>query len=151
MSKASTTYDALIARIEAVLPSHKRLPKPYRIDQNSERFLKQGFAVQILTGSNTGKQISCNLILAREFLVILTRRDFGRQLQRDHKEVTEKELLEDLFLVIKDVENSPGLDSPDVITTDYVNDTGIVNIFADKENYLQMGAILRIQYQEDLT
>lgn len=150
MTIASDVYTDFLARIEAVLPTHKRLPKPYRIEENSEQFLDQGFAIQIGPGVNTQRLLSCQVSIRREFIVILTRKFIASELSRLPKQVVELNLLEDQRLITRDLESDPTLGSTNVANSGYVSDTGVSFVFTERENVLRLNSVFFCEYLEDL-
>ena len=66
MSKISTLYDGFVTRIEAVLPSHKRLSDPYLFIKNTDSEKRQGWGVTIGSGDNPNQQLSCDIILNQD-------------------------------------------------------------------------------------
>lgn len=150
MSKITSLYDYFVDRIEMVLPNHKRLSDPYLFIRNTESEKRQGWGLTITSGENTFTQISCDLILSQTFQVILTRQVQGRELESDKKTQAEKQLLEDLFLIIQDVESSPTLGYPaTVIDGAYQSHGGIEFIPSEKDEFVKITASFRFRYRED--
>lgn len=151
MSKATDSYEALKDRIETVLPTHNRLIQPYKPEENPEDRIKKGYGIQIGPGENTNRNISCKISIKRDMIVVLTRKWFAKELDRDAKEVTEKALLEDQFLVIADFEADPTLGaSGTVVNSAYVSDSGVDFIFTNKDNFIKLETTFSLEYLEDL-
>lgn len=151
MSKISSLYDYFVARVVAVLPSHKRMPDPYLMIKNTESDKRMGFGVKFGPGEHTGNNLSCDIILRQQFSLILTRVVQAKELQGSQKAVTEKQLMEDLFLVIKDVEAEPGLQHPEVVLHGaYLSHGGIEFVEGDRDNWMKVEAQFTFRYRQDL-
>ena len=152
MSKASDAFDAILARVVAILPSHKQMANPYDPASNPRLTLNQGFGIQILAGTNTNLQISCNLTIQRIYGLVLARRRLGSDLKASKNESAEKLLMEDQFLIVKDFEKDPTLNNSDVvISTLFTTDSGITNWQADNQAYAVLTTLFELQYFEDIT
>ena len=150
MSKITSLYDYFVTRIEAVLPSHKRLSDPYLFIKNTESEKRQGYGLTILNGENTLTQISCDLILSQSFAVVITRQVQGRELESSKKVMAEKQCLEDMFLIIKDVESEPTLGQPStVIDGAYQSHGGVEFIQNERDEFIKLTATFRFRYRED--
>lgn len=150
MSKITSLYDYFVTRIEAVLPSHKRLSDPYLFVRNTESEKRQGWGLTVLNGENTFTQISCDIVLSQSFQVILTRQVQGRELDTEKKVNAEKQLLEDLFLIIQDVESNPTLSQPaTIIDGAYLAHGGIEFLPSERDEFVKLTASFRFRYRED--
>lgn len=151
MSDITDVYTALQTRLAAIYPNHRRLTNPYKIDQNAETNLFLGYGVQVLPGENSKRNISCKISIQRTFLVILVRKFRSLELDRIGKETTEKALLEDQFLLIKDIESDPNLGVPTIVArAEWLNDGGISFVFGDKDSYMKLENTVEVEYFEDL-
>ena len=150
MSKISTVYDAHIARLVALLPNHKRLSDPYGLIKNTDSAKRKGYGLRIGAGENTGTSLSCDIILRREFTIVLTRVVTGRETDSDKKAIAEKTIMEDLFLVLNDFESEPTLGSSAVIDSSFVSDGGVEFIETERDDYLLVLATFSVRYREDL-
>jgi hypothetical protein len=150
MSKITTLYDTFIGRVEAVLPNHLRLSDPYLFEKNTDSEKRQGYGVRISSGEHTGNNVSCDIILRQEFTLVLTRISQGRELAAAKKVEAEKQLLEDLFLVIKDIEGDSDMSMPTVVVSGaYVSHNGIEFITGQRDDLLKIEASFSFRYRED--
>lgn len=153
MSKVSTTYEAFVTRVETILSTHIELPNPYQIEQNDELALNQGWGVVWGPGQNSQRNLSCNLSVNRDIILVLTRQFITNELSHDHQESVEKLLMEDQYLMIKDIETDPKMGSTDVLKSDYLSDSGIQIISFDdpqKNNFLLLETTFQVEYLQDL-
>ena len=151
MSKVSSLYDAIVTRVTAVLPSHKRLSDPYRFLKNKDSEKRQGWGLRVGAGQNPNQQLSCNIILRQQFTILVTRLVAGREIEPNKKAATEKQLLEDLFLIIDDFENDPTLaTSGVVIGAQYLSHNGIDFMEAERDDHMVIEASFDFRYQENL-
>lgn len=159
MTSISKAYDALIAQIEITLPSHIELINPYRPELNDFLTYDAAWGLGFLDGQNSNREIGCNYTIRRNFSLILTRKIFKGDLSRSVNSVTErrnseKQLFEDLHLIVKDIENSAtlnqGADS-EIAWCRFISDSGLEFIDGDKNNLVMLRAIFEIEYFEPLT
>lgn len=151
MSDISTLYDGLHARINAVLPNHLRLSDPYQFQKCTTSEYRQGYGVRIGPGRNTGEQLSCDLIMERQMTVVLTRISQGRETASAVKAVAEKQLMEDLFLIVKDVESDVTIETVlAAISANFDGDNGIEFVKAERDDILKVEATFTFKYREDL-
>lgn len=153
MSMISDIYDEVITRVTAVLPSHKLLPNPYRVESNPETFLRQGVGISIKEGSNSSRLVGCQKSFIRTIEVAVTRQYYITELDRDNLETIEKNILEDFELVAHDVEENPNLQITgfnEYPSIKYLSDSGIGLVFDDKDNFIKIVAVFEIEYFENL-
>lgn len=150
MSKITTIYDALVTRLSAIYTSHFRLPNAYQVEQNPESWLLKGYALQVSPATNLNLKLSCQMSIARQFTVVLTREFKALDLDVTHKSTTEKDLLEDQYLLVKDFEKTVTVNDPAVAGCIFQGDSGILSVFPDKNNFLKLESIFTIRYFENL-
>lgn len=149
MSTISTAYDALKARLLAVLPNHSQMTNPYAPEQNSEQILRKSYGLRISTAENTNRQVSCQLSIRRTMEVVITRKYFASEMNRTAKETVEKDLMEDAFLVIKDIEKDADLGN-NVANILYQSDTGIEFVFSEDKPFFMTTLTFGLEYFENL-
>lgn len=155
MSNISTIYDALITRVSAVLPNHNRLPLNTNIDLNMESRLRQGWGLSFAAGAiNTNRVMAGNggkMSVDRSFLLSITRQEFVQDQNASGRATAEKQLLEDQFLVIEDLEKDPKLGTSICINARYVSDNGLEFVFPDERKYIMIVSTINVEYFEDLS
>lgn len=150
MSKITTVYDNFLTRVAAVLPSHQKLSDPYQFKKNTDSEKRQGYGLRVGPGVNTFAQLSCDLILQQDISLVISRISQGRETDRAVKANAEKQLLEDLFLVIQDVESTPTLgNASTVIGCDYLDHGGIQFYYTERDDILYIEANFKLKYKED--
>lgn len=150
MSTISDIYNEVKSRVSAKLPTHKLLPDPYIVESNPETFLEKGYSIAIKDAQNTNKQLGCKISVQRNIEIVITRKFFSTDLNRDHLETREKDLLEDHALVIKDIEKDPSLGIAETPMFTYVSDNGIETVFDDKSNFIKIVSTFSVEYFESL-
>jgi len=155
MSKISTGLDAIKTRLGIILPDHIQLSNPYDVEENTDRALNLGWGLGVGSGLNSERHLSCKLSIRRQIIIPITRRIIASELGTTRKETSEKNLLEDQFLVIDDLEKDPTVNNSNVISSmKYVSDGGIIGIArGDGKNdaWRFIRSIFQIEYFEDLT
>lgn len=150
MSNFTNLYDGIKTRIETVLPAssgYMRLYNPYELNRNPENVLRKAWGIAIGGATNTNRQLSCSISIRRDLVVTLTRKALAVDNDAVSKTTTEKDLIEDQLLLIKDFcDNS---DLPNTIgIINYESDTGVIRIFDEKENFLALQTTFSIEYFE---
>lgn len=152
MSQISTAYDNFLTRIDAVLTSDNgwiKLPHAYNIEKNPEIMLKQGYAVSIGAGQNTRRLQSNIVSISREFAVTITRTIDSLDLEVTGRQSVEKQLFEDLKLLIADIETNTSLNAGEIFCG-YTGDSGIEYVDGDTAEFAQVRATFSIEYFETL-
>ena len=130
MSKITDNFDTIVTRVGIVLSSHKRLMNPYNLELNDDPLLKKGWGVKFGSMVNQGGVIGTQISFDRSIIVVITREAIARESDRATRSGTEKDLLNDQLLVIKDICNTINL-------IGFVGDAGIEFVFGDaKQSFL---------------
>lgn len=149
MSKSTDVFDAMILRLESVLPTHSRLRNPYEIEENNTLFLKKGFGLAIGQGNGPNTALSKQIEIERIFQVVLTRKAYAKESDSTGKASAEKSLLEDLFLVIQEFETNTTINST-ASMAQYESDGGIEFVETETEGFIVIRADILVKYQESL-
>lgn len=151
MSKITTVYDDFITLIESSLPEHKRLSDPYLLVKNTDAAKRKGYGLKYGAGElQPANSMSCDILLRRDFIVVLSRLVYGRESEPSRKAETEKALMEDLFTLVSSIESDPTMGSTAVLASGYINDNGIEFLSIDSDNVMMIQAIFNVRYREDL-
>lgn len=150
MSKITTIIDNIRTRVGTVLTDHKKLCNNRNIDDNDILFLSKGYAVAVGPGNNSNRLLSCNLSIQRTAIVTITRAHFGVDLDTTVRDSLEKSLLEDQFLLIKDLEKDPDLEGI-LARISYGGDNGIEEVFVDEGHFLMVQTNFDFEYLESLS
>jgi hypothetical protein len=83
--------------------------------------------------------------------IVLTRRFYASEMNRTAKETVEKQLMEDQFLIVKDIEKDPSLGLSDVVANfQYEGDEGIQFAFSEDKPFYRLTMRFRLEYLENL-
>lgn len=149
MTAVTTLYDTLVTRVGELLPSHQRLGNPYELEENPNPFLKQGYGIAFSVANNPEREISCRGWVQRDLIIVLTRKFYARDTDRASKASAEKDLLEDLQLIIDDAEKN--FDAPNSVALfKYTTDNGIEPVRADEDHYISVSAVISAEYSNNL-
>lgn len=138
MSKISTVYDALLARLAAIFPGKTRIPNAYDVANNTDLFLRNGWGLRIAS-SNYFEMEFNTYANDRGFAVVLTREVIKIDTQTDQIDVISKLLLEDVNTLQKELINPSQLgvlDSIEIINLS--STTGITEVFTNNEKFLSI-------------
>jgi hypothetical protein len=145
-TEVTSIYDALVTVIgTTLLPNHKRLSNPYDLAQNNDQILERGWGLAVRAGTNTNRQIGAKLSVSRDFDISLTRKFFAREFDAVKKASTEKDLLEDMQLIIDNMEENSALDGGTYVVK-YIGDSGIFNVRDSQDNFLAITVNVNIEY-----
>jgi hypothetical protein len=150
MSIISTAYDAMIARLGTLYPSGSgwvRLPNPYKPEENNELYLKQGYGIALGSGENTNRVVNCKFSINRTMTIVITRKFYAREDDASAKATTEKQLFEDQYELINDLEQDFTVNDSTMYTR-YISDGGIEYISGEKDNFLMLRTEFSVEYLE---
>jgi len=142
----NTAYDLIVTRIAALLPNHIRLSDPYNPEQNPERYLEQGWGLALnLGGSNTSRFVTSQKTTNIQYQVIISRKRFALDLDAASKANTDKNLLEDLRVIITDIwDNNFNISGSPLIK--FVDYSGINQVKTEKNSYMYVGLNINVEY-----
>ena len=144
-TEVTTLYDTLVTRVAALLTSHTRLSNPYDLAGNNDQILEKGWGIAVRAGTNTNRQLGCKLSVSRDFEISITRKFFAREFDATKKATTEKDLLEDMQLLIDDLEENATL-SESAYLVKYVGDSGITQVRDGQDAFLAIIISLTVEY-----
>jgi len=150
MSAITTVYDILITRIAAVLTGHYRLSNPYKLEENAETFLRIGYGLAIGDAVNTLKPMTGCLFTQRNFILSISRRYAATESNAVAKATTEKQIMEDLFLLINDFHQNTTLTNGNRVVK-FESDSGINYVQGETDKFMYTSAVISIEYFETLT
>lgn len=151
MSKISDAHAALIARLATLFPSAqgwKRLPNPYKPDENTDLFLRQGYGIALGSGANTNRLINCQISLERNLNITIARKYEGLENDDLKKAATELQLFEDQFALIKDLETDVTVNG-EAMYCRYVGDSGIEYVKGTTDKFLMVRTEIALEYLEN--
>lgn len=151
MSAISTAYDALKTRIEAkLLPSSGwlKIPNPYEMENNSDGVLRQGYGIKIMDATSV-QAITCNYHIDRTFGIVISRECMNTDHDADGIATVEKQIMEDLVLLIADFELNTTLNTG-LIFCGYLGDGGI-QLIRRQQAYLYLEAQFKVKIVANLT
>lgn len=149
MSAISDVYDALITRTTSVLTSHTRLSNPYKLDENPDILLRQGYGLAIGAGENSNREFGCRLSIRREFTLSIVRRYAATDLDASGKGTTEKQIMEDAKLLVADFEENTTLTTGARIVK-FLSDSGIQYVRSETDKFMYCELIIETEYFETI-
>lgn len=156
MSDISQAYDDITAVIKTVLPDHYELINPYQVDLNDDLTFVKAWGMGFGPGVNANRQLGCDMSFDREMKLVITRKIFAGQLQRNTSAVTvrrdtEKALFEDFYLLLHEFETNPTITDSQVIGKFvYQNDAGLEFISTGKTDIIMLNMTFILSYEETL-
>lgn len=153
MSAISDIFDALNTTVATALPTHAQLLNPYFLESDSQISLSAAYGIKLGLGVNVfGNENSGQEQRSRELLVVLTRRKFATKGNIPERKSVEKQLFEDLTLVLDAVAATPKLGVMAVQRTYYVSDTGVqfLPLGGDRVDIYYLEATLTVEYENEV-
>jgi hypothetical protein len=150
MSKITSIFDQLKTVISTELPTYKQIPNPYELEAASNVMLAKGYGLAFGAGSNTERQLSCQLSIEREFGVLLTRQMSYTEHDAANRNSLEKTIFEDQYKLIKAIEKNSSL-AQLVAKVAYASDSGIEFLGLESGRYLTLFSAFTCEYFENLT
>lgn len=153
MSNISTIYDALDAAISGALgATHAELINPYVTEEESNLTLDAAYGFTIADATNLLlNEDSGVMTLQRNFELVLTRRKFATKGDIATRKTAEKNLLEDLQLVITAIKESAALQLAGTANVArYGTDPGaeLLRVERGRNDIFAIRAIIEVQYTE---
>lgn len=114
MSNITTAFDQMKLLMQTLFPEssgYYQLTNPYDVEENTITMHEKGWGIALGAGVNTNRELSCRLSLQRDISFVLTRRRYANELDTDSKESAEKSILEDQYLLIRELEKYPSLNN----------------------------------------
>lgn len=148
MGAISTIYDAIVDVIEAELTTHKRLPNPYEVEENTYLHLNKAFGVGIGSGFDTQRYVGCLVTWEQSYNIVLVRRIVTTENNTAKREVIEKDILEDFDGLRKAFYLANTL-SGNAIKSTVIAHGGINLIDGENMKFLALEMNLIVEYQDD--
>ncbi len=149
MANLSLIYDGLITLIEAQLSSYHRLADAIDIASNDILRLEKGYSLAISGGENTDRFIQdSSLSTSRSFTMTLVNLYVASELDPVARSLQEKNLLEDAYLVWKQLQTVTFLGGIQVANAKYESDEGIVYLDGDDKKGISITSVLSAEYFE---
>lgn len=154
MSKISQIHDQLVSIVAGLLPTYKKLPNPYFIQDNNELFLTKGFGIGVGAGNRTDRMLSCQFSWQRQFNIVLTHLVSTTDSNTTQRESIVKSMLEDHTLVIEAIEKNVQLNGSTTglcIRAEALSDSGIQFLEGATGRYFMIEIDVITEYLKDLT
>lgn len=150
MSKISTIYDTLLAKLALIYPTKIRIPNAYDLASNGDPFLRNGWGLK-LNSSIYFEMDFCTYANDREFAVALTREIIKTDTQTDQIDSVTKLLLEDVNTLQKELINPSQLGIIEYIQLITLGSTtGITEVFTNNEKFLSIEVVFSVKLSEDI-
>jgi hypothetical protein len=136
----------LYALVSGSLTTYNELRDPYDIENNTELFLKNGFAIAVGDGTNEEAQsTSCHRWTRRNFTITLTNKITTTRENKAAIKTLQKDLMEDQETIIQAIYDDSTL-SGKVVDCKYVSDTGIQYLDVEQIKYFRIDITIEVLY-----
>lgn len=128
------------------LSTYTELRDPYEIENNTELFLKAGFAIAVGEASNEESQsTSCHRWTRRNFTITLTNKITTTRENKAAIKTLQKNLMEDQETILQAIYDDSTLSSK-VVDCKYVSDSGIQYLDVETIKYFQIDTTIEVLY-----
>lgn len=143
-TKITTVFDDLLAKVEALLPNHTKIPDPYNLENNTSVFLEQGFGMTVGGQDNSNRMISCKASTDHDFEIKISRKYYSLDSDTTAKDQTQKNLCEDFALLKLNIESDPTLANGGNIR--WTGSSSIESVFTEKNYFLSLTGNVSVEY-----
>ena len=147
MSKISQIQDNLTTFLATLFATHTEHINPYALELNDSFNLEKAWSFYLGPANNTGEMADGTKSIEREIVINLTRRVFGAKEDLAIRKQAEKDILEDQYSIIDQVEEDPTL-SPVLELVTFVGDNGIELLFGEEASFIALKSTFNIRYYE---
>jgi len=148
-TKITSIYDAIIDKLEAILPARTRIPNPYELLDNPYQFLKNGWGLRYDGGERLPFEI-CNRRDSHSFAIILTQEFLRVESRQDSFDDPTKSLLEDIHLCKEAFFAVDNIGNQDIMKIDVTTNTPLEAASGDKYNLLKIEVAVIIEFFEEI-
>ena len=143
-------YDAIISKIETVLPTFQRVPNPYSLDENTAILLRKAFGLAIGPGTNTERYVGCLATWSRDYTIGLIHQVVNTENDTLGRAMIEKDIIDAHRGLLLAFEQDSTLGAK-CIKAVISSDAGIDYIQGAQSKYLALELVLTVEYQEPTT
>jgi hypothetical protein len=137
MSKFSTVYDTLIAKIIELFPDKTRISNPYSIEENKNLFLRDGWGLTVRDASESGFQTNGDFNKTQTFGIVFTKEVIRTESDTDDFDTQIKLLFEDHKTLENTMLNCAQLGIPDSVgIINFSSNTGVQFVFVGDNNFI---------------
>lgn len=151
MSNVSIIYDQIVDKLETLFPTRTRIPNPYSLPDNNDRFLKFGYGLKV--GSASFQEFEfCSRVSNRTISVVFAYEMFRTDSDFAPFDDVSKKLLEDvntiqgLFFDYNELDIEQNILKVDI---DSVSEVEMI-LGSGNTKYLSMEASFLFQIKEDI-
>lgn len=148
MSNITNVYNAIHTAVSTLFPTKYELSDPKTIENNDTASLANGYGIDFGAAINTNRQLGCFYAIRRDITITVTRQFLGGHKSSTILDNTNKQLLEDLHVLVKEFEKNQ-LIATEVSNYRYISDSGIERIFGDNKTFVMIRALFQIEYTEN--
>lgn len=151
MSKITDGFEALVDRMEVLFPAAsgwKRLPNPYKPEENNDRYLIQAYGLSLGPANNTRRLVNCQFSIERTIIITIARKYEGLENDDLKKAATELQLFEDQFALIKDLETDVTVNG-EAMYCRYMGDSGLEYVKGTTDKFLMVRTEIAFEYLEN--
>lgn len=151
MSQITTITNNLHSIIQATLPSYARIPDSIDVEDNSETYLRQGYALSITDTTPQQETVKNILDQVRIFGVTLTQQVFQTEHNASGIQDAKLGLLEDGFTLLQELHYTNDTITGSAIDCNFVGDGGVTYFDVDRNKYYVLNLVFEIRYRETLS
>lgn len=151
MSQISEVTENLHSIIAATIPGYVRIPDSIDIEDNSETYLRKGYAVVLGDSLPTTETVCAILDQERTFGVSLTQQVFQTEHNASGIQSAKLSVMEDALTLLKELHYNNATINDSAVDCRFVGDDGISFLETDRAKYYLVSLIFTVRYRENLS
>lgn len=150
MTQITEVTTNLHSVINTILPGYVRIPDSIDIEDNSETYLRQGYAV-VIGDTTPNLETTCGLLdQERTFGVSLTQQVFQTEHNATGIQSAKLGIMEDAFTLVKELHFTNATINDSAVNCSFVGDDGVSFLETDRAKYYLVSLIFTVRYRENL-
>jgi hypothetical protein len=149
MSKATDCFDKINTLVASALSTFTKLPDVYKLSENPQLYLRNGFGIGFGPASNTNRHICNQVTIKRSFTISLIKQVIALEMSDDRR-TFEKDIINSLYSVINAFENDRTLNGS-AVKIEFMSDSGVQFLEGDTESYILLEGSFDVEYFEQIT
>lgn len=150
MTQISQVTTNLHSIINATLPGYVRIPDSIDIEDNSETYLRKGYAV-VIGDTTPALETTCGILdQTRTFGISLTQQVFETEHNASGIQNAKLGIMEDAFTLLKELHFTNATINDSAINCVFEGDDGVSFLETDRAKYYLVSLIFSVRYRENL-
>lgn len=147
MSKVTKAYEGIICQLQKLYPNKSKIPNPYSLPDNIDKFLIDGFGIKIDNGDPVESEF-CVFSIGQQVSIVLTRELVATDSDTKVHDDINLKLLEDVYKLRKMMSSPDRLDVSSISIVNLGGNSGVTEVIAGKRKYLSIEVAFILEIEE---